>query len=328
MKTSGKFTLIEFYTLPSVVRKAKRRIGFTLIELLIVIAIIAILLALLLPALSQAHRTAKEVVCMGNMKQIGLGLGLYAGDNDMFYPDRSYESTSSGSTSYLNGRMYIDSRHTQTIQYNSVGATVKWDIRRNFIEPYVATGQAMRDVFVCPFVRDQYSQSYGGGVRALGNTGLKDFPYKQAQRTLNNEPYWYFGGYNLYFNTMEAASHEIHEPMTRMGEGWKNCWFGALNGSGNMYCTVLASDRINITQFNLPNANHPPRIGSATWDPRLNSQDAGAGWTFNNLLRTSSAYLINDGSVDILRNVNKDSVDIGGSQRRFIPLKYFRDTKS
>jgi len=63
-----------------------RRNPFTLIELLVVIAIIAILAAMLLPALQQARERGKSANCIGNQKQIGQAIIQYAGDNRDFIP--------------------------------------------------------------------------------------------------------------------------------------------------------------------------------------------------------------------------------------------------
>lgn len=85
--------------------------GFTLIELLVVVAIIALLIAILLPSLGQAKERAKTVQCLSNLKQMGNAAFMYAGANDNRFPMAYYYP----STKTANGISY-----TETVAWDSI----------------------------------------------------------------------------------------------------------------------------------------------------------------------------------------------------------------
>ena len=91
-----KFRLEQSLPAPRPPHAARRAPGFTLIELMLVIAIIAILSALLLPALARAKTSAQRAVCDGNLRQLGLATEIYLGDSGGFFFNRCQPPSAAG----------------------------------------------------------------------------------------------------------------------------------------------------------------------------------------------------------------------------------------
>jgi prepilin-type N-terminal cleavage/methylation domain-containing protein/prepilin-type processing-associated H-X9-DG protein len=173
-----------------------RKNGFTLIELLVVVAIIGVLVSILLPAITKARETARLLVCSANLHSVGLGLHLYAEDNNRQLPERGIYSRDSGNP--YDSSLVWASWYVPTAGEGGGGAYINLG---QLVKPkgYISTGK----VLYCPTGEKGWYKYFDGWP----NPGYNNFGEgRVAISNYDFQPWLHPDGTRYYRPTLEAYS--------------------------------------------------------------------------------------------------------------------------
>ena len=199
----------------------KKQRSFTLIELLVVIAIIAILAAMLLPALSAARERARNANCISKLKQIGLVTHMYGGDFDNYLP-HSWDSNASSNGNAVGGATIGHLWLLYSLGYFPESMNKK-DVHENY--------EALKPYYQCPSDTNNYKKS---GNNVIGsywlfktNATTVDAKYHRWMLSDNPSNAWIFDCYPLKVNSNVPDNHPDALNVLKIGGEVKS---GSLKG--------------------------------------------------------------------------------------------------
>lgn len=272
----------------------KKRLGFTLIELLVVIAIIAILAALLLPALSRAKYEARTVVCKNNLKQIGIGVFGHCNDFDGLYPNGK---NCDCDVEFI--RIYDQDTKVMGKADGPCGHDMNMALS---MSPYYGGLDSMRETFTCPHIEKPYKANVQKSPIAL-----------YAATNCSQQTYsllWGLGPNGWY----QRAG------MFRLGKKWQQ---GARYPSyDNMWFNVIAGDYIYGDHYpGNQTMNHPPYGTSTPFIKPLNAKPGG----YNIDAITNGNFLTDDGAVKLNPKMYYSLPGMAGTKMSMVPGEYASD---
>jgi len=253
------------------IRTPARRPGFSLIELLVVISIIALLIALLLPALNSARYQARIVLCLSNLRQVGAGTFIYMVDNGQYYP-------------WI--QRYNNSGNPVSLRIGSTGVgqdMFEWEV----VVEYFGNKQSMKQAYTCPMIKPELDLVYPSDR----------FPYNGA----NGVP---LVTYQLWYQRASPHANVLRETMEKQGDrSVTGPW--VIDGAK---WDILASDVI-ASAYGISGraVNHVPQGGITTGFDRFHTMGMEIPYPTN----FNANYLRTDGSAKHYGNLYDNDTLVG-----------------